>query len=549
MNPLASTKYSRRLLMALAMTTSILLIAGCGSSGTPTPPNNQGFTNASLTGTYVISMAGTDVNGGDEIVPFAIVGTIVANGNGGLTGTIDINDPANLGVTLGASISSPQSSYNISPDGRATGTLVTTVANFNIDFVLTSPNHGLITRFDSLGTGSGTMDLQSSATQSQLASLAFTLSGADQNGPVGSVGAFTLNSTTGAITAGTQDFNNDGTSGAGYTDLALSGNVVLAGSGTTGTSTLTTSNTTISPTGSLAFDVWVIDPTHLKFIETDSLATGVLLSGDAFTQQTSFTPGQVVFTLGGTDASGNPVVAGGYATTDANANLSAGIEDYNDFGTGALGKPFASSSSACNTTNGRCQTTLNGFTNGISEAFTFASYPSSGGALALEIDSFGLLQGAVYTQSATSLAATGYALNLSGANTDGEGDVAEVDDIAQFNATAAVSPAINMTGILDENSLLGGPTPRQTLSGTYTPDSTPDGRGSIVATTGNTFIGGISLQYYVVNAATVVFIEVDQDQFTVGSFQSQGSSGGVAQSHLSMAHSAVRPHATLRRSK
>jgi|SRR5271169_2340459 len=549
MNPHACTKRAGRLLMALAAATSILLMAACGSGNPITVPNPQGFNNGSLTGTYVISIAGTDVNSANFVVPFAIAGTIQANGKGGITtGTIDINDPGNTGVNLGVAVSSSSSSYNVSTDGRGTGTLVTTVATFNVDFVLTSTNHGLITRFDNLGTGSGTIDLQSSASQSSLGSLAFTLSGADSGGNLlGTVGGLTLNSSTGAINSGTQDYNVGATSGAGFTNLPLSGQVVLAASGTTGTATLTTSF------GSFAFDVWVIDSAHLKFIETDTVASLVILAGDAFTQLTSFSPGQEVFTLTGVDGGLFPVVAGGYVTvTDANGDLSNGVEDYNDAGTGALGKVF-NGSGACDTSTGRCQTLLNGFTNGSANPLTFAYYPSSGGALALEIDSFGLLQGAAYSQSATSFTApAGYALNLSGNNTDGQGDIFEVDDIAQFNATTTASPAVNMTGLLDENSLLGGPFPGKSLNpGTYTPDTIapPDGRGTIVATTNNTYIGGVTLQYYVVDSSTVVFIEVDQAQFTVGTFQAQStsSSAAMAQSHIALVHAAARPHGALRR--
>src|ERR1035437_7286858 len=80
MNPLASTKSAGRLLMALTAIASILLIASCGSSSSLTTPNRQGFGDGNLSGTYVISISGTDVNSSRFIVPFAIVGTITAIG-------------------------------------------------------------------------------------------------------------------------------------------------------------------------------------------------------------------------------------------------------------------------------------------------------------------------------------------------------------------------------------------------------------------------------------------------------------------------------------
>jgi hypothetical protein len=555
MNPHASYKCASRLLMAATAIVSILLTSGCGGTSSNTPPPNQsGFTTASLTGTYVISVTGTDVNtttSTPEVVPFALVGTIVSNGTGGISsGTVDISDPGNTGVNIGTAVSSTGSGYQINTDGRGTATLNVSINGttipFDFDFVLTSTSGGLISRFDDsgsdIGAGSGTIDLQSPAT-SLTGSYAFSLSGADTAGnPLGTVGAFTIG--TSGIT-GTEDFNEDGTSGSGFSDLALTGQATLGSSGTSGTAQLATSFAT------LGIDVWVIDSAHLKFIETD--AGGPFLSGDAYTQATALTAGQLVFTLSGTDGSGSPVVAGGYATTDANGNLSNGFEDFNDDGVVTVSKPFSTSSAACVTATGRCQLTLNGFSNGTSQTFVFAVYPSSGGGLALEVDSFGLLQGAVYAQSGTSFTTSGgYGFNLTGENSQGE-----VDDIAQFDVASTASPAANITGTLDENTL-GEPLVSVGLDATYTPDSTPDGRGVITAPTTGTlgnFIGELNLVYYVVNSSTVIFIDVDATtepeggQTGVGTFLAQSSTASAAVAHraVSMVRPVVRPHAAVRR--
>jgi hypothetical protein len=557
MNPLASTKCAGHLLMALTAIASILLMAACGSSSSRPAPNPQGFNDGSLTGNYVISISGTDVNSSSFIVPFAIAGTIAANGKGGITGgTVDINDPGNLGVQIGQAVSS-SSGYQVGPDGRGSGTLVVASgATFNFDFVLTSASHGLISRFDSFGTGSGTIDIQTPVT-SLTGSYAFSLSGFDFSGgnfnPLGTVGALTLNPNSNVIVPGIEDFNDNGTSGPGYTDLTLTGQVVLAAGGTSGTAHLTTpvANSNLA---SLNFDVWVIDSTHLKFIETDTADTGVLLAGDAFTQVTSIAAGQLVFVLSGIDGLGNPVAAGGYATTDANGDLTNGFEDYNDNGTVAFSKPFFTTAAGC--VAGRCQLTLNGFTNGLESVTGFVVYPSSGGGQALEIGGLGLLQGASYSQSATSFTGSGgYALNLTGQNT---GPGGEVDDIAQFDAGAPATSftgPFNMTGSLDENDL-GSLLRTSGLKGYYVPDTAPDGRGSISSTNSNTFLGGFTLQYYVVDSSTVVFIDVDSlaqfggeaYQVAVGIFQAQGASGSAAaQSRMAIVHPAVRAHGALRR--
>jgi hypothetical protein len=198
---------------------------------------------------------------------------------------------------------------------------------------------------------------------------------------------------------------------------------------------------------------------------------------------------------------------------------------------------------------------LNGFTNGSGNQLTFVVYPSSGGGLALEIDSFGLLQGAAYSQTATSFTGSGgYALNLSGLNNLNPvtaTGVGEVDNIAQFNASApdtSFSGPINMTGTLDENDI-GAPQPTSKLSGIYVPDTNADGRGSISSNNSKTLLTGFTLQYYVVDSSTVVFIDVDSTaldggaaQVALGTFEAQSSSSGAAHRAISMVRPTVRPH-------
>jgi hypothetical protein len=553
MKSLASSKCAGGLFVALAVA-SISLMTACGSSNNIPTPNQGGFGNGNLTGTYVVSITGTDINSSAQFVPFAIAGTIVANGTGGITGgTLDINDPGNLGVDTGESVGS-SSSYAIAPDGRGTGTLVTPLGNFDVDFVMTTSSHGLISRFDTLGTGSGTIDVQA-ATPSIAGSYAFSLAGTDSAvNPLGTVGAFTLS---GNSIAGTEDFNDDGTSN-NLTGLPLSGQLIAGASGAPSTATLNTNF------GDLAFDVWVIDSTHLKFIETD--ATLNVLAGDAFTQVSSFSAGQLVFVLSGMASSGDPVSVGGYATTDANGDLTGGIEDYNDAGTVGAGKPFSTSAAGC--VAGRCELTLAGFTNGEANVTGFVVYPSSGGGQALEIDNLGLLQGASFSQSATAFTGSGgYGLNFSGLNDVSDPGI--VNDIAQFNAgapdtTFTGTPTPNMTGIIGESGLGAAPT-SGSMSGVYVPDSPVDGRGAIESNNANTELGGFTLQYYVVDASTVVFIDVDSEavngvasQLGVGTFEAQNSAaGGVAQgaaaqkagaqSHVVIVHPTIRAQGAFKR--
>ena len=146
---------------------SLIAAVGCGSSSNSiTPPPGGSFSNSNLNGTYVFSFAGTDITNGNFSF-FAMAGKLAANGSGSLTsGTIDINDPA-LGAALGTSNVltglAATGTYKITADGRGSGTITVTIngttVTFGIDFALMSSSHGLITRFGSGGSGSGTIDL------------------------------------------------------------------------------------------------------------------------------------------------------------------------------------------------------------------------------------------------------------------------------------------------------------------------------------------------------------------------------------------------------
>jgi len=534
----------RKGLVLLLAVSALMFLAACGGSSTPSvvPPPSGGFSAGNLNGTYVVSISGFDFTGNGS--SFAIAGALTANGSGSLTGTIDVNDAA-LGASLsGASVQTGLAvtgNYTVSKDGRGAGTITFTFdgvsQRFGIDFVITQNGSGLITRFDGNGTGSGTLDIQTTASQSSLTALSFSLAGADSGGlPLATVGGFTLDAS-GNIQTGTgfEDFNDDGGSS---TDLALSGTLVLS-SGTLGTAAFTTS----SGLGSLSFDAWVIDSNHLKLIETD--LTGNVLSGDAFSQQTSVTPGNFAYTLAGFDSAKNPFVAGGLMTAASGGGLT-GIEDFND--SGATGSN-SSVSGSCTLSAGRCQIAFTGFSNGSGslQTFQFAAYPSSGGILLLEVDNLGLAMGAAFAQSSTALAAPqGYGLNLTGIDLN---TPSEVDDIAEFTAQAVgTNGSGSLNGIIDIND--GGPaTPSGGASlgsSSYTPDSPATGRGSITATNGF----GL-LEYYTVDGSTALFIDGDSTQVAVGTIALQNAATSPAATGPAgtLLRQASQVHPTLRRPK
>jgi hypothetical protein len=524
----------RNAIVLLLAFSTILFLAGCGSSSPKTiAPPSGGFSKASLSGTYVFSTAGSDATTGD---PLNIVGAFVADGNGSVkSGSIDVVD-VGLGVSSNQAITG--GSYSITPDGRGVVQLnASTVlaSGLGLDIVLSSSSHGLVTEFDGAGTGSGTIDLQSSSS-ALTGSYSFNLSGTGSTTSFEAAGSLTLGGS-GNVTAGLVDFL-DGTSGT--LDLPIGAtSTVLVGTGTApGTAQLVTTSRTIP------FDVYVIDSTHFKLIETD---TQFFSSGDAYAAATSLpTSGTLAFTMTGfnlTTSPNNPLALGGLMPVGAGSSIAAGgVEDFNDGGNVNEDTTFAGGFTAL--TGGRSVLSLTGFVNGaandIAGTYSFAAYPFTSNGVSgfelLEIDGLGVTSGAAFIQTSTTFAASqGYGLNLGGINvTGGAGAYFEEDDIAEFQTTSS-----SYSGIVDVNDE-GMTSFKQTLAGSYA----AAGTGRFTATTTKFF----NFNFYPVDASTFLLLETDAGQIGAGIIELQNASGSAGpEPGLSIVRSAARAHAVLRR--
>jgi hypothetical protein len=518
------------LVLLLALSTLTFLV-GCGSSSAP-KANPVGFSKSNLSGTYVFSSSGVDFNGAF----LTAAGALVANGNGGITGgTMDV-----VGVEVTPPVPVAQAitgSYTLGPDGRGQITLNSSAGTVILDFVLTSSSHGLVTEFDSTGTGSGTIDLQTAVTSlSQVQGpYAFSFAGVDSSlsNPFATAGAFTFDAA-GDIVAGSgvQDFND---AGLPYLNQALTiVNPATLGSGT-GPGSITLSTTF----GALTFDFYPIDATHLKFIETDYI--NAFLAGDAFSQTAAAIPtSPMVFTMAGGTLATGPIAVGGLMASDGTGKFTGGLEDVNDNGvvSGAQVQFTGTPVLPAGPVGGRLVVNLSGFV----PATQWVIYPCSGGLLMLETDSTTVTLGAAFAQNSQTLAASNYGLNLSGTNISNVsigGAPFEEDDIAQFLTTTGT-----FTGIVDINDE-GSPTPRQPLNGSF-PNSPPvDATGRGVATTTNF----ANFTFYVVNSSTILLLETDSNQIGTGIFEVQTTPGaqGAARPAISVVHPGVRSHGAIRR--
>lgn len=502
--------------LAFPIILSILsVLAGCSSNRSPsaTPPPSGNFTKSNFNGTYTFSTSGTGSTG----VFFTLAGSLLADGNGRITGgTLDLND-ASVSTTL-PEVVITGGNYSVTPDGRGQITLNTAQFSIGLDFVLLSNSHAMVTRYDNSGTGGGSMDLQSNVTQAQLAgSYAFNLGGIDSNSnPFATVGSFTLDSS-GNITAGVEDFNDGGFA---YPGLTLTGTVTLGSGSTPGTATLTaTDSSNSTPFGTLTFNVYVVDATHLKFIETDA---SPILGGDAFTQHGAglpSTPTALAFIMAG--GVSTPLSVGGLMTIDGVSAVSSGLEDVNDNGAvPSAPMSFSGSYAASGSVGGRTLFTLAGFTG----ATELVAYPTeSAGVQFLEIDDSGLLGGVALAQRAGAALASsqGYGLGLTGINIGGLNGSFEEDDIAEFTTTTTA-----FSGLIDINDE-GTLSFDQRFTGNYAADSPATGRGVLTSN----LVNGV---YYAVDSSTALFLETDTNQVGSGSLllQTPGARSSAAAAHM-----------------
>ena len=551
---------NRFILPVILSSIAVLAACGGGSSNPPVnPPPSGSFSNSNLSGNYVFSVTGTAADQFNDFV--TIMGVFTADGKGNITGgVLDQNSTATNGLIL-ANITS--GTYSVGSDGRPTGsptiptgllTLQTDGGDtFQFDFVLTSSEHGLVTQFENFGSASGTLDAQSAVTQADINGRSYAFNFTGSSGfdtvfcnlsigssvviPYATVGAFTLDST-GAITGGLEDFNNNCIS-SGATNLPVTGGDITLGTNTGfGTATITSGAGASAVT--YGFDVFPIDATHLKFIETDALP---VLVGDAFTQTSSIPTGNNVFTVAGFDNASNvmgPFTAAGILHADGSGNIvSDSVQDVNDFGVASTVN-FSGSYTAL--TGGRAELTLTNFINGNDglgcSACLFAVYPSSGGLQMLEIDDAGSTNGIAYPQTATTLASgEGYGMNLSGLFVTANSGSSE-DDIAEFTNNNG-----NFSGIIDFNDQ-GSTAFKNTFTSTYAADPTVSGRGTVVPGQNS-----YNLTTYVVDSSTAVVVSTEANMndayIALGALVKQNASAqsNVVASHLATLRVNVSPRA------
>ena len=481
-----------------------------------------------LQGQYAFSVTGVDNAG-----PFyAVAGSIVADGNGNITGgeedinTFQFECLTNAGLT---------GNYTVGPDGRGTINLQLP-ANFcsgaaqTLSFTVingagAATPSAVITEFDTFATLSGTMNLQDTTdigagNQNAISgSYAFLFSGLDLNGPsvvnnlsnVDFGGTFTV-STGGALTPIKLD-QNDQVTAAVTKNSSTSGTYTILDSFGRGTATIGTGS------GEKLYIFYVVDATHIKFISDGNQDFNFATSGEAFSQGGSFS-GPFVFSLGGVDGSvtqSNPLVAGGVFS----AAGTAGELDVDDNGqvTASGGNTFTGVVTGPTAGRGTMTLTVQGVTT-VPVPSQFAFYPTaSHGVLLMDLDLTPVQFTTIGTAQAqdaippTSLNGN-FAMDLTGiidgvGEEDANGQIIE-DQTSAFTGTSNV----NQLGVVSPGAMVTGTTGSSPTAGRLT--------GSL------TFVLASPEQpqtlkelFYIANANNILFIEMDNLGETGGFWQMQ----------------------------
>jgi len=490
----ASTTYTAPATVPSGNTVTITATAAADSSASVmgTITITSGSTGTALNGQYVFAITGLDSSG-----VYVAAGTIVADGNGNITGgEEDFCDLANPTCLVGLL----SGNFSTGSDGRGSINITSsTIGSQTLELVVTSSSHALIIEFDSFATASGTLDLQdANALNASVISggYSMTVNGIDLGlGVPNAFGAEMTGDGSGGFDNVTLDENDEGT-------LITVSDTFLVQSGPDTFGRVTVSD------GSLVFGYYIVNAKALRVIELDEFFQSL---GSAYTEGSGSLSvanlvGNSVFTVADQSPMGAAGV-GGEFTADSSGNVSAGFMDVNDDGSASNG---SISGSALTTVGARGTFTLSGSVS--SDVTSFEVYlvdpgvnildptqsTGGGGALLLDTDANEVGTGAIIPRAGSSSFNGSYGEGLQVFDTS----LDELDMTGQTTASGSSS----LTGTADVNED-GTLLPAQTLTGMFSADGSNPGRftGSLTVGTFRT----INLVYYQASNSQIVVVDVD----------------------------------------
>jgi hypothetical protein len=493
--------------------TATSLAAGVSAVGTAEvtiqPNSNLGF----LTGSYTLLLSGQNSAGF-----FAVVGSLTADGRGGITNGEEYINAALSVCSPSAATSPVTGTYSVGADGRGSMTLQTGNANCfgtsgvqTLSFVVvggpgqsTTAVRALVTEFDNT-SASGSLDLQTLGATIN-GSYAFTMSGIDVaatniSGAVAADVGGVFVASGGAITSGFLDENDQGTSTVlKKQNLGNVGSYAAPDAEGCGFMQL---GPTSPPNSVYTYFYCVVNAGQIKLLSWD-VNDLLAVAGTAYAQGAGTFSAQNAFTVSGQDGMlDTSVVAGGIFGVSGTSLAGGSVIDVNDGGALTLDSPVSGSTFTA-VSSGRGTLTLTGVTGGLS---SFAFYPTANnGVLLFDLDTNFESIGAAYPQTQGDLSLTfngTYAVNLTGAISGSPQE--DVDGLIISDNTGVLSGTVDVNGAPVQSDLGG-----IVLTGAYTTNTT-SGRfpGSLSLDLTSSDTQKFTEIFYVLNASTVLFTEND----------------------------------------
>jgi hypothetical protein len=483
------------------------------------------YSDLSLSGQFAFSYSGNDQNGSY----IAVAGSLATDGAGHVTSGIEDVDSITTNGWTQYQIPPNTSTYKVGTDGRGTILLNPGIPGAaTLQFALTSNQHASVIRFDHNFTGSGTIDQQNLTDISDLSDITgpyvFSGLGADTTfSALGVAGKFVAsgNSTNQAGT-GVVDVNDNGA-----TTQASSLTVSYTLDGTapdTGRGKMTINS---AATGQRQFAFYVVDATHLYFVEIDNAGylQGNMYSGAAGTSfsAASLTAGNYAFTFGGNSPTG-AFAAGGVFASGGNGSVTGGVFDSNNAGTVTSDTTLGSCAYTVDPSTGRI---LLGLCPG-SSTLQFAAYQSAQAAdstavepslVMLELDPTAISIGSAYSQkTVTQFAAGSFALLLDGQGILHDNTAAVQQDVSGQVTLGSPSIANGNLDINDFNSVFQTDPISSADSSLLAPDANGRGTATVVVTDPN---ASYSLVYYLIDANTALLFDSDSSHVLIGTIARQ----------------------------
>lgn len=490
-------KLAARLGLSLLALATILFAAGCGSGnnngGGGGGGGNQGFTNASLKGSYAFTVRGLGTP--DLVNGFLFVegGVFTSDGNGHLTAITDDfieNFTPSLNVqTTGI--------YSINPDGSGelqfnfSGTPVT------YRITLSDPSHFYMVEDDGFNTSAGSGEKQDTSAFAAVPSGTFVIQTHDLEEGNTKVGVMTL--AAGQITSGTGDVLSGGVL---TSPVTISGSAQAPGS-TTGRGTITITD----DTGTSNYVYYVVNSKKLRLLNTDAATSLGLGQAEAQTGgpfSAASLNGNFVFGSAGETTLLSGIHSVGVFAADGAGHVTSGSFDFAQDGTPTTGVTLAANPPSTYTVDaaGRAVVDLNLSTGLSNEKRMFLVSPSR--AFFLVNDPINVEDGTVDKQSGTfsNSSLNGQASFFMDGFDGSVNPAAFKDRVGTLTPNGSGTIRTNYrTSFFDPNSLLGG-SADNTFSGNYSVDA--DGRATVQ------FSGFTNnLIYYLSSTNTGYFLQAD----------------------------------------